>query len=290
MFNNRLISKMLVIIITLFLLLAGCSAEPEAPNYDILTGMTQSTKIESIKTLDDVIQASDFIVLGTLTKIESFKTGEILYSIQIEQQLKGHSDIEGQVIDVASQVKLSNENEKYLLFLDYIDSERFQSPIYTSIIHSNPIITDTFTEGAFKEKSVTKIIKLVSESAQINNYTSYPRVIIEEASSLEVLYTLSDYIVHIKPKSSINENSRVKLVLFDLIQKYKGDENIMDRQYVILPSEIELDQEYIVFFNSIEEEGSDVPTLKLSTRVGSIIAKNNEDQWNTVIEMLRVVK
>jgi len=267
-------------------LLAGCSSKQETPTYDIFTGMNQSIKIETIRTLDDVILAADYIVLGKLNHIDSFKTGEILYSIQIEQQLKGHNKVEGQVIDVASQVKLSNDNEQFLLFLDYIDSERFPSPIYTSIIHSNPITTATFTEGPFKDESLPKIIKLVSESKQINSFNSVPREIIDEVASLEELYKLSDYIVHMKPKSSINENSRVKLVSFDLIKKYKGDERIMDREYVILPSEIELDKEYIVFFNSIEEEGSDVPTLMLSTRVGSIISKNNEEQWYQVIKLL----
>lgn len=106
--------------------------------------MDQSVKIESIQNLDDVIHASDYMAIGTLSDIETFKTGETLYSLQVEKQFKGHSDSTGQIIDVASQVPMTVDNKQYLLFLDYIDSERFSSPIYTSIIHSNPISENKF--------------------------------------------------------------------------------------------------------------------------------------------------
>lgn len=291
MWIKHKLSAIYYISLIILMLNTGCSNESERASYNILEGMSQSAKIESLQTLDDVIYAADYIVIGSLVQQTKHDTSVTLNTIQVDKQLKGHKDIVGQAIDVTSQVPISKDPQSYLLFLDYHDSERFPSPIYISIIHSNPIVDNIFADGPFEEESIDKIVKLVKNSPQIDQFMSYPREIIEKADNLEHLYELSDYIVMLKPTSSVSTNSRVMLSAFEIIEQFKGDEQIKELQYINLPV-ANLNQEYILFFHNYLEDYENyegTPNLFLATRTGSMISKE-DSTWEATIKFLNSKK
>ncbi|GIQ71447.1 hypothetical protein DUZ99_10510 [Xylanibacillus composti] len=150
----------------------------------------------------------------------------------------------------------------------------------------NIIDRDRIQIGPLKDKNVEQLRKTIQASPEQQAFQDKHQVI-ESAENLDALIDLSDYIVHIRPTAIAFVNPSLKAVEFELLEQFKGDERFKEKQIIRLPSSIELEQEYLVFYRIYDSERDAVnPGITLTTRHGSVIAKQEDLLWKSAIETL----
>jgi hypothetical protein len=276
-----------------FLLLAlGLSAcnTGKHSDYNFQTGLNSALIDPSIRTMDDIVALSDYIIVGEMTNSSSFSKTTIEYSVKVVKQLKGRDSLEENTISVFSAEPLAKEGLQYLLFLEQQNSEFFEGPTYTSLIHPNPLEDETFTAGPFIGKSSKQISNEINKSSKLSTYEGSADPVLDRAQNLSHLIDASDYIVHLKPTFVIEENKAIKLAASQLIKQYKGDKRLESKETFFLPQFIEVEEEYLVFYRLQDAaDSTDNPSLTLTARHGSVIAKSDTDCWETALSELEAM-
>jgi len=266
-------------IVGLLLLLTACGS-----NSDYNFSASLSAAGQSFQSLDELIEHADHIVYGTLIKSEPFDS-YLKYTVKVNQQLKGKTH--RNEIAVFSAEDFNEEHKQFLLFLSSYDDEFREEIYYTSSITPTAIENEIALNGPFAKKELKKLIKDIEKSSKIKVFKAKTKdAVIDKAKDIYDLIDKSEYIVHIKPLEVRVESPIVKSVTYDVITKYKGDDNILKRSGLTLPNYIELDEEYMVFYQTIESLDTDVPTLTLATRKGSVIAKSDTIAWEEAVSVL----
>lgn len=278
----------IIILMIINLLLVGLTACSSNSDYTLdFTGDLNATAHLPFETLSELVEGSDHILYGQL--IENIIFGDSYeYIFRVDQQLKGKTH-NSQISVFASEGFTSEFTEnKFFLFLTSFDSEYYDEPYYTTVIQPIAIEQEKAVVKPFKDVSLKQLIKDVERSPKINTFREKNKNrVIQEAKSIDELIEKSDYILHLQPKNIELENPRVKLVSFELIHKYKGDDRILNRTAISLPSFVNENEEYLVFYKFINpSEVSENPSLTLSTREGSVIEVKDNEKWRAAIEAL----
>ncbi len=270
----------------LALWLSACSTGKHS-EYNFQTDLNSALIDSSIHTMNDIIALSDYIIVGQLTNSNWFSKTTIEYSVKVVKQLKGRDSLEENTISVFSAEPLAKEGLQYLLFLEQQNSEFFEGPTYASLIHPNPLEGETFTAGPFIGKTSEQISNEINKSSMLSTYEGSADPVLDRAQDLSQLIDASDYIVHLKPTFVIEENKAIKLAASELIKQYKGNKRLESKETFFLPPFIEVEEEYLVFYRLQDAaDSTDNPSLTLTARHGSVIAKSNADRWETALSEL----
>ncbi|MHA7963355.1 hypothetical protein ACX93W_04345 [Paenibacillus sp. CAU 1782] len=276
----------ILLFLSLALGLSACSAENDR-EYDFQAGLNSALIDPSIRTMDDIVALSDYIIVGELASSSEFSKTTIEYSVKVKEQLKGRDHLEEHSISVFSAEPLAEEGTQYLLFLEQRNSEYFEGPTYASLIHPNPLEGGRFAVGPFSGKTSGQIRDEINKSSTLSTFDGPANTVLEQAQDLSQLIDASDYVLRLKPTSVIEENKAIKLAASELIKQYKGDERIASKEAFFLPQYIELEEEYLVFYRLQDDsDASENPVLTLTARHGSVIAKSDAEHWGAAISAL----
>lgn len=282
--------RSIFVILSLTLVLSACSTTGNIREYNFQAGINSALIDPSVRTMDDIVALSDYIIIGELAGSSEFSQTTIEYSVSVKEQLKGRDNLEGISLPVFSAEPLGEEGTQYLLFLEERNSEYFEGPTYASLIHPNPLEEGKFTVGPFSGKTSKQISNEINKSSKLSTYDGPADTVLDQAKDLAQLIDASDYIVHLKPTFVIEENKAVKLAASELIKQYKGDERIESKDAFFLPKYIEVEEEYLVFYRIQDTtESSDNPSLTLTARHGSVTAKNDTNHWEEAMSVLEAM-
>jgi len=242
----------------------------------------------NLETLEDLIEASDHILFGKLMNSRPYDD-YLEYDVQVNEQLKGQ--VSNPHITVYSAEPFTKEHNDYLLFLTSVDSEFQADVVYTVIGVPNAIQDGMVESGPLKNKEVNMLVKDINQSPKIKIFKENKHTVIQNPKDMHDLVAKSDYIAHLKPTAINFENPSLKLVSYDLITLYKGDERLLQKEYMKLPRQIELNEEYLVFFRLRDPSNdSENPSISLTTRNGSVISKQDSQQWEEAIAAIENAK
>lgn len=281
------IKKISVVTLSCLFLATGCAEEKsqtvqETANQEsekiFATVNKESEDTFEITNLDDLIKVSGNIVVGNVIYREQFNDmGTDKYTVSIKHQLKGNTKTE--IIDVYESLGMLEDGKEYILFLEYWESELYPNPVYTPVnenavieINQNTLIGQ---EKLISQKTTDEMINYIKEAPGINWHSNNDDKVIEKASNVKELASLSSHILHIVPKAVIHENKYVKTLEVAVLQNFKGTIN-EEKIILNLPAEVMLEEEYIVF---LKGDGS----YSLATREGSVVSKQNATQWQDTL-------
>lgn len=278
MLRNLLFLNILVV----FILLAGCSGTM-SNEYSQAEKMVEFSTEFIFTSLDEVVEYAPFIVHGEIIKEEEFDTDTAKYTVSIFEIIKGI--IEEREIEVYQTKGTYQLKDQALLFLDGWADELYPNPLYTSISPDTIFILDHEAvkgeESLISTKDTTQFLADVKEKAQQSvQVQAKVRATIEKAKDQQELLELSQHVIHLKVKDIIAENKYVKLVVFEVIQQYKGSLNSEIDRFV-LPSSVQEGEEYLVFMNEKEPL-----VFNLATHQGSVISQSDETAWATMVNFL----
>ena len=264
----KFFKKAFVVTFSCLFFVIGCAEEKN-----------QSVRYESLsefRDLEGVIMISDNIVIGTVTDEEQFSESTYKYTFTVSDELKGN--VEAESIDVYEFYGVMEKGKEYLLFLGSWESELYPRPVYTSNnkdslikVNRNNLIGGEQLVG---KKKKDELIEYIKNSKEVNVFSEKEDAVIEKAKDLAELISLSDQIIHLVPKEIIAENMYVKVVSVEVIKTFKGG---IGNPVLNLPADIVLENEYIVFLRGDK-------SLRLATREGSVVSKDDEELWNDVLK------
>lgn len=236
------------------------------------------------ESLEELTEAADRIVIGTVLETERYTEHTPRYILNINESIKGIS--EDQTIDVFSSGRL-NEHSTYFLFLKSYDSPYAERPRHV-VMHpmDNLLIqNNTFLSGSLEGYEVDVLKKDVRAAPGINIFRKKEEVI-NTAKNIEELVDLSDFIVVLNTEALTNETADVREYKVDVIQQFKGDDRILNQKNQQFPNNTKLNNEYLVFFKINEGEDFESPGLSITTRIGSVISKEDIEAWEEAMNFL----
>lgn len=266
-----------VVTLNCLFLLTGCAEDPKRMEVSHVESLE-----EEISDLDELIRKSDNIVVGTVTDEEQFisKGQPDKFTFTVKNELKGN--VEEESIDVYEFPGGLEKGKEYILFLSYWESALYPKPVYTSInknslieVKRNKLIGGKFIGSKKKDE----FIQYIKSSKEVNVFSEMDYDVIDKAKDLGELISLSDLILHIVPKEIDDVNVYVTHVVnAEIIQTLKGQYN-NERLSLLLPPNIDLEKEYIVFLK--KDDG-----LTIATREGSVVSKDDEALWQEILNEL----
>lgn len=242
--------------------------------------LNSASQMNTMESIDDLVKYSDLVIIGTVLDSEEINNDEIKYTVSIDKNIKGTLDTND--IDVYEAKNTLQSGKQYILFLGYFDSALYPREVYTSIdkdgileIYDGKI--NSRNMYGEKDKSVDSIIKIIEKSRSIKYQNKQIAKIDKEFDSIKNLIESSDYVVRISINEVDNINKYVSDINVNVIQQYKGD--IGKRDEFLVPTGLEKGNEYLLFLKGAEDGG-----INLTSRKGSIISKDNLDNWNKAID------
>lgn len=285
---NKKIIQLILLSLVGTVLLNGCSSSSSQFSSTELKPTTISRSEGQLsvemETLDSLIEYADNIVIGTVLSEEEFSDSSTYkYTFSVRKDIKG--DIDGQEIDVYEDYGNLEVDKEYLLFLEYWESELYPNPVYTSIGHKEDsiiLIEKDSLKGSDKilqeKKSLKEMIQYIENNSGIKVKKNKGFKIKNKPDNDLDLVNSSDYVLSLIPIEISKENKYVKTVKVQITNQFKG--TLTEDIIYNLPSKVEIGKEYLVFMK--EDEG-----LKLTTRHGSIVSKDDEARWNELLEILQ---
>lgn len=241
--------------------------------------MNFASQMYALESIDDLIKYSDNVIIGTVLDSEEISDAELKYTISIDKNLKG--TVDSRDIDVYETKETLQRGKQYILFLGYFDSALYPREVYTSIdkesifeIYDGKINSNN--KYGEKDKSVEDVTNSIETSPCINYKNKQTAKVEKEYDSIKSLIESSDYIVRISIDKAESINKYVSLIDANVIEQYKGD--IGKREEFLVSSGLKAGNEYLLFLKETED-GS----IVLSSKKGSIISKDNVDNWNQAI-------
>jgi hypothetical protein len=240
--------------------------------------VSESESLVQFESVNDLIKYSDNVVLGKVIEDNEFSKTTREYTFTVENSLKGSvNSLKIKVYETNGTLNLGN---KYILFLESSQSEYFPDTSYTSVDKDAIIKVDE--KELFCKKSGlvedSKNINAFIQKIKTSPYISYIREKSTDrelvASTEDDLYTKSDYVFHVIPKEVIYENKYIKSVKVEIVKSYKGE--FVGNSEILLPADIMLEQEYIVF---LKKQGT---TMILTAKNKSVISKGDTN-WDSFI-------
>lgn len=259
------------------IIVSACSSNPNT-NFNVTLPISSSEKSVLFEDIDSLIKYSEKIVVGTVVSEERFNQGGTYkYVVNVKDQLK--SDNQSPLIDVyAHQGKLELDKD-YLLFLEYQDNELYPNTIHSILEKIQIKGNELFGDSKFIGNNETRtLINYIKKSPDIFAQKREKTNIKDTESSLNELLTNSNVVMRIIPRNIINENKYIKAVEVSIVEEVKG--KATEQNVYLLPSNIEIGKEYIVFLK--DREGS----LRLTTKKGSIVSKEETETWNKIISQI----
>lgn len=241
--------------------------------------MSNSESVVQFESVNDLIKFADSVIVGSIIEDNEFSKTTREYTLLVEDELKGI--VNSTKIKVYETNDTLNLGNKYILFLESSESKYFPETSYTSVDKDAIIKVD-------EKELVCKKSELIEDSKNIIDFIqkvktspnlSYKREKSNDINTLSTeedadVFTQSDCVYHIKPKTITYENKYIKSVKVEIIKSYKGEFN--ENSEIILPSDIEIGNEYIVF---LKKEGN---TFTQTTKNKSVIHKDDTNWSNYV--------
>ncbi len=279
---NRVQLLLFVLAITFILTSASLIVNKNITSSKNTDNIEFTSHMNKMNTMDDIIKYSDKVIIGTVISKDEIDESLTKYIVFIDKSLKG--DLSSTDIDVYETKNALEVGKQYILFVGYFDSALYPREVYTSmdkdciieVANGKLISRNKFGE---KNHTLETIIKSIEKSPSINSNNKKTYNVKNEFANIKELIVASDYVIQITTKEVTKVNKYVADVQVNVTHQYKGDIAQIDR--FMLPSDSKVEKEYLLFLTN--SEGS----LVLTSRKGSIIRKDNSNEWNKAIEALK---
>jgi hypothetical protein len=285
--------KAIHLLIAIFLF-TGCSSvnqysseiiSPSIDSDEIESDNMQVTYVAEID-LDYLINTSSNIIVAEFVGSTSFSEGTNKDVFNVVENIKG--SIEQETINYYSFNQEFVSGEKYILFVEFFDSVFYEDRVYHGVSEFYALLNinnDIEQFLIFDDDLSTKYKTLDSLKNYISKVddglrTDKPNVesTIINTESIDVLVEESDYICEIKPTEIITSNEVLKILLCKIQKNYKG--KLKDEVIIHLPSDAELEKEYLVFLTEIEDGSYTVNSLI------SFISKDDEKEYSKALKSI----
>ncbi|QNU66537.1 hypothetical protein EHE19_017045 [Ruminiclostridium herbifermentans] len=249
----------------------------KSDNKSIVISNTENSV--QFNSANDLIKYADNVIVGSIVEDNEFSKTTREYTFLVEEELKGSAN--SSKIKVYETNNTLNLGKKYILFLESSESTYFPETSYTSL-DKDAIIEVDGQKLVCKKNELLEDYKSTNDFVQKVKTSPSLRFIREKSKDIDTLstkedvdvFTKSDCVYHIIPTTITYENKYIKSVKVEILKSYKGEFN--ENWEIILPSDIEIGNEYIVF---LKKEGN---TLTQTTKNKSVIRKNDTN-WSDFI-------
>lgn len=241
--------------------------------------LSYSESVVQFENVNDLVKYADNVIIGSIIEDNEFSKMTREYTFLVEDELKGSvNSTRIKVYETNDTLSLGN---KYILFLESSESEYFPETSYTSVdkdaiikIDGKELVCEK-SELIEDSKNIDDFIQKVKISPNLNYQREKPKNTNALSTKGDVdVFTQSDCVYQIIPKTITYENKYIKSVKVEFIKSYKGEFN--EDSEIILPSDIEIGDEYIVF---LKEKGN---TLTITTKNESVLRKDDTN-WDDFI-------
>lgn len=278
-------------------------------NYVISPNGIETSRSKSI-TFDGILEDVTHITIGRVLEEKEFQPGMSLFLVAVEEQLSGK--IDESIIYVCRDINAFKPGERYLIF-SYLSSLT-EEPHDMYVSKQEFTIKISESERLLRLQDPERLNPKVKEyiepfiNDKYNNLKEIKKYIIkrrneqlipqkvkamEKADNLQQLIDISDVIIEVYVLEANDAYSPyIKFVTYQQEETFKDNYNsnlearngsIMTNS--LLPSYIEVNKRYIIFFTSMYSENYLSPT----TRQGSIISEDDEE-YALVLEQLKKLK
>jgi len=244
------------------------------------------------------------VVIGTVKSTPQGDGPVGMFDLEVSEDLIG--DIGENLIKIYADANALQVEQQYLLVLSKAAFAEYPFDFYV-VFHSfilqiddseglsrliNPV-HQTFVRPFVEQKynTLAEIRPRIRAMASRNRNKDNPDTVIEKAPNLQALVDLSDHVLHIE----IRETSATCLGLVvtagvSIVNAYKGGDlpymadlvrGYRDVHALILPANVKVGEQYMVFLRGIEGGGG-----LLVTRHGSLISKEDE-RFDAVVAMFK---
>lgn len=283
--------KTLTFTILLILLLVGCNTN----NASKQNGTVEQVKIippneveidalyEKQFSLEEIINRSSNIVLGHVIENIYFDDTINIYRFNVINNIKGTTD--ETVIDLYGAPNKYELGKDYIVFLNYMDSVFYEKKAYSPFIEfkaciDNDIITEFLlfnTDIAPDYPNIDTLIKYIKEVDKgINTNIAIVRNEYIDSEDISEIFNFSDVVCDIETYGIIASNPNVVYYKAKVIKSYKG--NIKSDIIVHLPASTEINNEYLVFINEINEGSYSINSMI------SFVSKDSENEYTRYID------
>lgn len=282
--------KKIIYLLLISIIFTGCTLNEEASiNRSEVKEMTlpkSEASYEKQFSLEEIINLSSNIVIVELMESSDFSDSTNKNIFKIKKNLKG--SIEEETIDYYTDSDDFSIGQKYILFMEYFDSVFYENRVYHGVTEFYVVLNDkdeiiefmVFDKdlsNEYKELlSLEKYIKKVDDGLRTNKSNVASKTI--DTDSFDVLATQSDYICEVKPIEIIANNDLVTVARCKITKNYK--EKMEDNIIVQLPSNIELEKEYLVFLSK-DDGGS----YTINSTI-SLVSKTDEKSYKEALKAL----
>ncbi len=247
-------------------------------NKSIVISNTESTV--QFNSVNDLTKYADNVIIGSIIEDNEFSKTTREYTFSVEEELKGSVDSSSKirVYETNDTLKLGN---KYILFLESSESTYFPETSYTSVDKESIIeikgqkLVCKKDELLDNSKDISDLVKEVKTSPGLSHIREGSKTVAAFSSGEDIdVFTKSDCVYRIIPREITYENKYIKSVKAEVLKSYKGEVN--ESSELILPSHIEIGNEYIVY---LKKDGN---TLTQTTKNKSVVQKDDAS-WSDFI-------
>ena len=282
-------------ILMLIIFAFGCSSiNSNTSNKEIKHVISDAQYIKELS-FDEVVNNSYNIITANLKQKEEYEDGVFIFTFAPIENIKGNIQ-EKEIHVYKADSSYLEIGKKYILFLEYTVTPFYPHTVYRLFYDSSICLKedDTVDQLVLGDKIVSNhLVNIVDAKNNINKvnknlvnkdktqYTMEDKIISSE--NLNDVVTSSQYICFIQPKEITAENKYVKMANCRVTKKIKN--NLDNDILVQLPSNIELDREYLVLLQEVDG-GSFIISSKHSciakddTKAMSIMEKALKDNCN----------
>ena len=247
-------------------------------------------------TFENVInKLSSDVIIGEVVDSKEYTDTYNMYNIKVEDVLIGNE--RNELINIYANKLSLEQGSKYILFLRNHDSALYEYPFYVLL---NEFVMKINNEGQLsllENPEAKKFIKPFKEDKynEINNIEKYiiairkdnvfankvKQKVINKVEDTNELATMSDHIVEIKVlnKNIAGIKENIAIVDFEIAKAYKGGE-LENVHSLLLPSDVEANNSYLLFLVNNEE------SVSIATRSGSVV-KVGSDEYKEIIKNLK---
>ncbi|WP_040950800.1 hypothetical protein [Gorillibacterium massiliense] len=238
-------------------------------------------------TIKEFTKRADHIVIGTVKETGTYDNSSPLYLVSVKKEVKGQLD--EPLIHVTSNDPL-HKGETYFLFLESSESPFIDYVNYrvTNLSWVNPVKDGVFLSGPFKDIRVNRLAKDI-QSLPEAKFKNERTKVIDHVDSVQEMIGISDAVIMIKPLDYSMDNGVIRLFTFKILEKFKDDQRLLNAQSIILANTVEPGKKYLLFLKLLGDPDA-VPSLQLAARHGSVIAEEDQANWEKVLGKLNAQK
>jgi len=215
-------------------------------NQDKVTVSSDSFVVD-LSDLNDYVYYSHNILMGQVVSNEDIGLNVHKSTFEVIENIKG--DVKSKDIDVYETMGTLEKGKNYILCLTSFDSPIYPRMVYTAVTmgsifeYSGDRVKGSETCG-IKNRGLEEFIEIIKESDGYHHIVEKKNIRTYTLEDPDDIFEASDCIVHIKVLDVYGQSKISAMVEIEVIDNLKG---VFTDTVLILPSEVKVESEYLVY-------------------------------------------